>query len=224
MTSAGNVVAFLSPASPAFDPSLMLVMAGAIAAAIIPFQTAAGWHKARKAGVVSQVHFPGSGKTQNPLISCCCQLNWSGACYFGWSSCLGTCSGGPACRPAHDCGRHYCGRPQTLHAATAFAAARQQYWRQLPHSLWWSRCIVCVRPRASATPNAHMPGAQTRPKPPSGAIDGRLVAGAALFGAGWGLTGLCPGPALANLARPSAQIIVAVGAMLGGMWTVQRCV
>lgn len=56
MLSAGNVVAFLSPVSPAFDPSLMLVMAGAIGMAVLPFQTVADWHKARQAGVVSQVH------------------------------------------------------------------------------------------------------------------------------------------------------------------------
>lgn len=31
-------------------------------------------------------------------------------------------------------------------------------------------------------------------------IDARLLAGAALFGAGWGLSGFCPGPAFVNLA------------------------
>ena len=31
-------------------------------------------------------------------------------------------------------------------------------------------------------------------------IDAPLITGSALFGAGWGLAGLCPGPALANLA------------------------
>ena len=31
-------------------------------------------------------------------------------------------------------------------------------------------------------------------------VDRRLVAGAALFGAGWGLSGLCPGPALVSVA------------------------
>ena len=32
--------------------------------------------------------------------------------------------------------------------------------------------------------------------PPRGAIDGKLLGGAAIFGLGWGLTGLCPGPAV----------------------------
>ncbi len=36
--------------------------------------------------------------------------------------------------------------------------------------------------------------------PAKGAIDKRLVFGAIVFGVGWGLVGLCPGPALADLA------------------------
>ncbi|KAK7054761.1 hypothetical protein VNI00_003224 [Paramarasmius palmivorus] len=37
--------------------------------------------------------------------------------------------------------------------------------------------------------------------PTGGAIDTKLVAGAALFGVGWGISGICPGPALVNLGR-----------------------
>ena len=48
-------------------------------------------------------------------------------------------------------------------------------------------------------------------------IDRSLVIGAALFGAGWGLVGLCPGPALENLATLSPRVIVFVGAMAAGM-------
>jgi uncharacterized membrane protein YedE/YeeE len=48
-------------------------------------------------------------------------------------------------------------------------------------------------------------------------IDGPLTIGAMLFGAGWGLVGLCPGPALTNLATLSPQIIVFVIAMGAGM-------
>ena len=44
-------------------------------------------------------------------------------------------------------------------------------------------------------------------------IDAPLVAGAALFGLGWGLVGLCPGPALVNLAGFGVPIIVFVVAM-----------
>ncbi len=48
-------------------------------------------------------------------------------------------------------------------------------------------------------------------------IDVPLVTGAALFGIGWGLAGLCPGPALVNLAGLSLPVIVFVAAMAVGM-------
>src|SRR5580700_5795965 len=49
------------------------------------------------------------------------------------------------------------------------------------------------------------------------AIDRPLLAGAALFGIGWGLVGLCPGPAIADLATLSPGVIVFVVAMAVGM-------
>jgi len=48
-------------------------------------------------------------------------------------------------------------------------------------------------------------------------IDTPLVAGAILFGIGWGLVGICPGPALVNLAGLSLPIVVFVAAMVIGM-------
>ena len=48
-------------------------------------------------------------------------------------------------------------------------------------------------------------------------IDRPLLAGAALFGLGWGLVGLCPGPAIANLTTLSSRIIAFVVAMAVGM-------
>jgi uncharacterized membrane protein YedE/YeeE len=48
-------------------------------------------------------------------------------------------------------------------------------------------------------------------------IDGSLVGGALLFGIGWGLVGLCPGPALANLSSGSSETLLFVGAMLVGI-------
>jgi uncharacterized protein len=49
-------------------------------------------------------------------------------------------------------------------------------------------------------------------------IDANLIGGAALFGIGWGLVGLCPGPAIANLARGSFEAACFVAAMGVGMW------
>lgn len=48
-------------------------------------------------------------------------------------------------------------------------------------------------------------------------IDAPIVVGATLFGIGWGLVGLCPGPALVNLAGLSLPVIVFVAAMAAGM-------
>lgn len=48
-------------------------------------------------------------------------------------------------------------------------------------------------------------------------IDAPLIGGAALFGIGWGLSGLCPGPAVAALSTGAPPILVFVPAMLVGM-------
>jgi uncharacterized membrane protein YedE/YeeE len=48
-------------------------------------------------------------------------------------------------------------------------------------------------------------------------LDPRLVGGAALFGIGWGLAGLCPGPALVGLTFGPWQVFVFVAAMIIGM-------
>jgi uncharacterized membrane protein YedE/YeeE len=52
---------------------------------------------------------------------------------------------------------------------------------------------------------------------PAGApIDTRLIAGAALFGVGWGMVGLCPGPAIAGLALGVPEIFIFTTAMFVG--------
>ena len=57
-------------------------------------------------------------------------------------------------------------------------------------------------------------------------LDPELLVGAALFGVGWGLAGLCPGPALAGLATGVPGVAVFVAAMLAGMaihrWVYRR--
>ena len=60
------------------------------------------------------------------------------------------------------------------------------------------------------------------PDPPGRTIDVRLVVGAAMFGVGWGMAGLCPGPAIANLATFRPEVLAFVAAMCAGMLLAQR--
>jgi hypothetical protein len=48
-------------------------------------------------------------------------------------------------------------------------------------------------------------------------IDAKLIGGAALFGLGWGLSGFCPGPAVASVVFGRAESIAFVIAMAAGM-------
>ena len=59
--------------------------------------------------------------------------------------------------------------------------------------------------------------AQTFALPTRADLDAPLLGGAALFGVGWGVVGLCPGPALASLARGEAPVWLFVAAMAAGM-------
>lgn len=58
--------------------------------------------------------------------------------------------------------------------------------------------------------------------PKSGAIDLRLLAGATVFGVGWGLAGYCPGPAVVSLVTLRPAPILFVVSMLAGMLVVDR--
>ncbi|UJD80382.1 YeeE/YedE family protein [Serratia rubidaea] len=53
-------------------------------------------------------------------------------------------------------------------------------------------------------------------------IDKRLIGGAALFGIGWGLAGICPGPGLVLLGAGAVKGLVFVLAMVAGMLIYQR--
>jgi len=48
-------------------------------------------------------------------------------------------------------------------------------------------------------------------------IDTKLAIGAVLFGIGWGLVGLCPGPAIAALTIGGTPALIFLAAMIGGM-------
>lgn len=58
--------------------------------------------------------------------------------------------------------------------------------------------------------------------PKSREITPRLLIGSALFGIGWGLGGLCPGPAIVSLATGQVRIFTFVLAMLIGMWVFNK--
>jgi len=53
--------------------------------------------------------------------------------------------------------------------------------------------------------------------PATTALDARLIGGGLLFGVGWGLAGVCPGPAIVNVGFMSGPAAMFVAAMLGGM-------
>ena len=75
---------------------------------------------------------------------------------------------------------------------------------------WLGYRLVLARPKPAFDACFHLPGAT--------AIDGRLLAGAAMFGVGWGLAGYCPGPAITALPLLNPATLVFVAAMLLGMW------
>jgi hypothetical protein len=49
-------------------------------------------------------------------------------------------------------------------------------------------------------------------------VDKRLISGAALFGLGWGIAGICPGPAVTSLSALNSSMLLFIAFMLAGMW------
>jgi uncharacterized membrane protein YedE/YeeE len=90
----------------------------------------------------------------------------------------------------------------------------------------WDPSLAVVMAAALAVSSLGYAFAKRRPRPIFAErslwpdrkdIDGPLVLGSLSFGIGWGLVGLCPGPALENLATLSPKVIVFVLAMAAGM-------
>ena len=59
--------------------------------------------------------------------------------------------------------------------------------------------------------------ADTFPVPPEPRVGRNLIVGSTLFGMGWALSGLCPGPAIASLGFGGGGGLVFLGSMLAGM-------
>ncbi len=57
---------------------------------------------------------------------------------------------------------------------------------------------------------------------PAPVLDRRLIGGAALFGIGWGLVGICPGPALSLISSGQPMILLFIAAMVAGILLVDK--
>lgn len=84
--------------------------------------------------------------------------------------------------------------------------------------------VVMIGALAAAAPGFALARRRSAPAlggsfqvPARGDIDGGLLGGAAIFGIGWGLSGFCPGPALAALSTGLWPVFAFVAAMIAGM-------
>ncbi|MFM5565209.1 DUF6691 family protein [Aeromonas veronii] len=57
---------------------------------------------------------------------------------------------------------------------------------------------------------------------PAPRLERRLIGGAALFGIGWGLVGICPGPALSLISSGQPMIMLFIAAMVAGILLFDR--
>lgn len=73
--------------------------------------------------------------------------------------------------------------------------------------------VIKRRTSPILAPEFHLPGKKQ--------VTGPLVIGSAIFGAGWGLAGYCPGPALVSLATLEYRILLFVISMIVGMFFFQ---
>lgn len=79
---------------------------------------------------------------------------------------------------------------------------------------WIGYRIVLGRPKPVLAERFQLPTAT--------AIDPRLIVGAAIFGIGWGLAGLCPGPAITSIAYLQTGTLYFLPAMLAGLFLARR--
>lgn len=92
---------------------------------------------------------------------------------------------------------------------------------------WLLRASIKLAPRPSIQrPGAGVPAPLGRGCTPGGTalrpaphrpVDTRLVVGALVFGAGWGLAGVCPGPAFAAAASTGPHALLALAGLVAGI-------
>ncbi|MHA6159385.1 DUF6691 family protein [Pseudomonas sichuanensis] len=91
----------------------------------------------------------------------------------------------------------------------------------------WDPSLALVMAGAIAVAAAPLNWARTRKQSLLGApmqlpvkrtLDARLIGGSLVFGVGWGIAGLCPGPAVALVSTGRWQVLLFVVAMLVGMY------
>ncbi|PSW18267.1 transporter [Photobacterium sanctipauli] len=70
---------------------------------------------------------------------------------------------------------------------------------------------LLIKPRQSPVCSAEFKVSKSK------TVDSRLVTGAALFGLGWGIAGVCPGPAVTSLSGFNPAMILFIATMLAGM-------
>jgi uncharacterized membrane protein YedE/YeeE len=68
--------------------------------------------------------------------------------------------------------------------------------------------LILRRPGPVLTSAFHLPSRHD--------LDRNLISGAVVFGVGWGLAGLCPGPAISSLAFLDTKILIFVAALIAG--------
>lgn len=91
----------------------------------------------------------------------------------------------------------------------------------------WDPSLACVIVAAIAVMFVAVRIGRARPAPMFAArfhepqfeqVDARLVVGAALFGIGWGMSGICPGPAFSLIAFWPPNLLVYLSALLAGSY------
>jgi len=84
-----------------------------------------------------------------------------------------------------------------------------------PAALTYLAAFLFLRKRQKTLNGVNFQHPKPRP------VDRALVLGSILFGVGWGLAGVCPGPALVHLAFPDLGFLVFIATMLVG-FEIQR--